>query len=142
MGGRRRTVTPTLMQIKTLQYKNVEGLSTYKAMRKAGYSKDVAEHPKHNFWNKAGVKKLVSDINESAGITTDYLGEKLKEFLDAKKVVTSHTEPDKLIPDYDTQMKAWDRSKALFSEQLGGTAKGVKRKLTIEEFVSDDGVAE
>lgn len=138
MGGRRRTVTPTLKQIKTLQYKHIEGLSTYKAMRKAGYSKDVAEHPKHNFWNKAGVKKLVSDINESAGITTDYLGEKLKEFLEAKKKVISHTGPDYDVPDYDVQVKAWDRSKALFSEQLGGTAKGVKRKLTIEEFVSEE----
>ena len=42
------------------------------------------------------------------GITIDFMAEKYKEWINAKKWKGSMTEPDKVVNDYETQLKAKD----------------------------------
>lgn len=135
-----RTVRPTPMQIKALIYKN-QGMSKYKAMLKAGYSNNLARKPNRDFYNLKGVKMMIESMASrimDEGLTTEYMAIKFKEWMDAQKIHTSHTEPDKHVPDYDTQLKAYDRWKKIMDNEASGRPLegGVKRKLTIEEFVT------
>ncbi|MFA5443154.1 MAG: hypothetical protein WC286_04710 [Bacilli bacterium] len=48
----------------------------------------------------------VSHILELKGLSTGKLAEKIDEWLSAKKIKGSMTEPDKIVEDYQTQLKA------------------------------------
>lgn len=78
---------------------------------KAGYSKTTASHPKEDFLEAPGTKTAIEEMKEKLvgrGITIDYMAEKYKEWMEAKKIKGSMTEPDKVVPDYETQLKAKD----------------------------------
>lgn len=80
-------------------------------MRQAGYAKTTSLSPKDNFLDLKGTETAVELFkNELAGqgITTKKLAKKYAEWLDATKIKSSLTEPDQVVPDYETQLKAKD----------------------------------
>ena len=86
-------------------------ISKRQAMIQAGYSKTTASHPKQNLIDAPGTKTAIEQMKEKLagrGITIDYMAEKYKEWMEAKKIKGSMTEPDKIVPDYETQLKAKD----------------------------------
>lgn len=133
----------TVRQIKTLILMN-QGKSKHRAMLEAGYARDVAEKPRRDFFKSPAVQAMIQTMATelaNEGLTVEYMKGKFKEWLEAQKVDHSHTEPDQLVPDYDVQLKAYDKWKKIMDEHnegvMGNTKGKMTRKLTIEEFVSD-----
>lgn len=58
---------------------------------------------------------------------------KIKGWLEAKKVVQGRE-----VPDYDTQIKAFDVWSDIMKEAENKEEKTPRRKLTIEEWVTED----
>lgn len=101
-------VKPTAKQAKAMELIR-KGTKPMPAMRQAGYSEKTSRHPGKNLLRLAGPRTLIEqqkDAYARVGITPIYLADKMKEWLDAKKVHSSVTEPDRLVPDYQTQQKA------------------------------------
>lgn len=85
------------------------GVIPTKAMKEAGYSDNTSEAPSQNLLRSAGAKTIIEQYRDAytkVGITPEYMATKAKEWLEAKKVFSSHTEPDKVVPDYQTQLQA------------------------------------
>jgi len=103
---------PTVLQRKATELLALNPkLSKRQAMIQAGYSEVSASHPKQNLVETSGAKTAIEEMKEKLigrGITIDYMAEKYKEWMEAKKVKGSMTEPDKIVPDYETQLKAKD----------------------------------
>jgi hypothetical protein len=131
-----RNQVPTLKQIRAIQLIN-QGYSKHKAMIMAGYSKYVAEAPTNNLMSKRGVKAILESMKTElidAGLTSKYMVNKFKEWLEAQQLRTSLTEPDKMVPDYKTQLTAYKEWK----EVMGPVSqKGIKRRVTFEEWIGD-----
>jgi len=87
----------TIKQKKAISH-ILEGDSVSKAMRKAGYSKAVAKNPK-----KLTKALAFTEWLEKVGVTDELLSNKINEGLDANKIITSHTEPDREYPDYSVR---------------------------------------
>lgn len=135
---RHRRRSPTIKQIRAIQLIN-QGYSKHRAMLEAGYSKYVAENPKGNLMHKKGVQTLLESMKSElidAGLTTTYMVNKFKEWLEAQQIKTSLTEPDKVVPDYKTQLTAYKEWKEVMKPNEGG--KGLKRRITFEDFVGTD----
>lgn len=133
---------PTLKQIRALQYRN-QGMSKRAAMMKAGYSKGAYNNPGAVLMKSRGVKQIINSMAgdlEDAGLTAEFMSLKFQEWISATKVHSSPTGPDRDVPDYQTQLRAYKAWKDIIDAERGtGDDKGkVKRKLTIEEFVTDD----
>jgi len=136
---RKRNRTPSLKQIKALQLIN-QGYSKHRAMLEAGYSEGSSRHPKVNLMNSKAVASVLESMKSElvdSGLTGKYMAKKFQEWLEAKKIVTSPTEEDKVLPDYDVQIKAYDRWEKRMGEPSGG-GNGLKRKVTFEEFVTGE----
>jgi len=124
---------PTLKQIKAVQYMN-QGMTKRQALLKAGYSIAVASHPTKFFMERKGVKRMLSTmVGElaDAGLTTTYMVNKFKEWLEAEGVGG---------PDYTTQLAAYREWKKITDADQAENNPGnhqVKRKLTIEEFIDN-----
>lgn len=111
------------------------------AMRQAGYSEATIDTPtkltESQGWLKLKEEYRISLMEK--GIDGKRLAEKMNEWLDAKKVTTSLTEPDRVVPDYQTQLKAGE----MLREDLGIKTKdtSVLQQFNIEkmgvEFVTD-----
>lgn len=128
---------PTLKQIKALKYIS-QGMTKRSAMLKAGYSMSTAAHPKRELLSHKGVQNSLASLKTrlvDKGMTDEFMVNKFWEWMNAQKLTNSLTEPDREVPDYQTQLKAYDKWKDL-QDDMGGGGK-VKRKLTIEEFVTD-----
>ena len=162
---RKYTRGATLKQIRAIQYKN-QGLTTRQAMLKAGYSLSMAANPKRELLQKPAVKRLISSMwgeLTDAGLTTEYMVVKFKEWLNAQKVVSamvikggkhdidfddeedlppnsSKTNDFIEVPDYKTQLDAYKEWKKIGDMDMDSTTTGrpVKRKLTIEEYVTGE----
>jgi hypothetical protein len=107
-------------------------------MKEAGYSKSTLIQS-YKFKKSPTVQRMMIGLAgklQDKGLTVDYLADKFMEWLNAEKPFSSHTEPDKSVPDYDTQIKAYDRVKEVLNPKF--ETPGVKRKLTIEEFVTGE----
>ena len=132
---------PTLKQIQALQYIN-QGMSKRQALLKAGYSNEVASHPTKLFMKTSGVKRMLNTMARELadeGLTVAYMVNKFKEWLEAEKVTNSFTEPDKKVPDYKIQLDAYKEWKKIVDQhdaQHNPTVGQVKRRLTIDEFVT------
>lgn len=157
---KRRRRQPTPRQIKAIQYINM-GYSKRQAMIKAGYTPKVAEDPANNLLRKVSVKNFINGMAGElvdAGLTKEYMIGKFKEWLEAQKVIgarvvvkkesptpstdlkpaNSMTNDFVEVPDYETQLKAFDKWKKIMDDQGNPQGGGqMKRKLTIEEFISD-----
>jgi len=105
-------VKPTKLQKKTLLIKKENpDMPLGKAMIKAGYSKKTAKAPKQNFLARRGTQAAIEKWREmlrEAGLGEMTLIRKYKEWIDAVKIKSSLTEPDKVVPDYETQLKVKD----------------------------------
>jgi hypothetical protein len=102
---------PTEKQAKAMNY-ILQGEQPKEAMIKAGYSLTTAEHPKENLLQYKGPQQIIKEHQDEftrLGITPIYLAKKTKEWLDATKIKGSFTEPDKIVPDYPTQLAAAER---------------------------------
>lgn len=103
-------VRPTKLQLRTLEIKKLNpDMPMGQAMLKAGYALKTSIAPKHNLLDSRGVEVAMEKYQEELaglGLTHKKVAEKLAEWIDAKKISTSLTEPDKIIPDYQTQLKA------------------------------------
>lgn len=151
---RRRRRQATLRQIKAIKYLS-EGMSKRAAMMKAGYAVTTAMHEAHKLTTSTAVEGLLDKLKDDLaqkGLTTDKIADKFVEWLDAQRTVgarvvvkreggelpTAESRTDDFIevPDYDTQIKAYDRWKGIM-DSGDKKDKGIKRKLTIEEFISD-----
>lgn len=87
------------------------------AMREVGYSESTANTPQRLTETK-GWAELQDKYREALladGLDHIKMKDKVKEWLDAKKIQTSHTEPDRLVPDYQIQIKAGE----MLREDLG-----------------------
>ena len=100
----------TLKQQKAVQNLVENGSTLKKAMIDAGYSPNTAIAPQKLTESKGfqEIKKQYQDSLIAKGLDHDKLATKMAEWLDAMKVHTSHTEPDRFVPDYQTQIKAGD----------------------------------
>lgn len=134
-----RRRAPTAKQIKALQLVN-QGYSKRRAMLEAGYSKNVANQSSRLLKGTAiqGILETMKAYLSEEGLTAKYMAGKFKEWMEATKVITSHTEPDILIPDYDTQIKAYDRWEKVINKEEGDKVTGLRRKITFEEFVGGE----
>ena len=153
-----RNRTPTLKQIKTVQLIK-QGYSTHRAMKEAGYSQSTLKQS-YQFKKSPVVKKMMANIDKvlyDKGFTTEFIADKVMEWMGAKKVISAKVivKKDKStsqadgelpladsitddfieVPDYDIQIKAFKEAKELFkpAEQ----EKGIKRKITLEEFINE-----
>ncbi len=93
------------------------GGNVSQAMKDAGYSDQTAKTPQKLTESK-GFRQLLVD----AGLDENKLQIKLSEWIDAVKIHSSPTEGDKLVPDYNTQLKAGD----MVAEYLGISNKNVQ----------------
>ncbi len=132
-----RNKKPTIKQVRALQYIS-QGMSKRQAMIKAGYSKSSADAPGQMLMKREGTKQLLDSFKLDlirAGLTGEHWANKIFEWSEATKIDHSSTGPDLDVPDYDTQIKGFDRWHKVMAPE--GQTSGVKRKLTIEEFIGD-----
>ncbi len=135
---RKNKVKPTKLQLKTLAIKQTNpDLSMRKAMIEAGYSSITASHPKNNLVEARGTEKAMEQFKlklTDLGVTVPKMAAKYSEWLDATKIKSSLTEPDRIVPDYQTQLAVKDDVNKILgiNSQLGN----VKKRLTIEEFLT------
>jgi hypothetical protein len=112
-------VKPTKKQQKTFEAKltNPE-MPLGQAMIEGGYSEKSALNPGSNFVDSRGFEVLKDEYKAhltDLGLNTKKIAEKMVEWIDAQKIHSSHTEPDRLVPDYQTQLKAGE----MLKEDLG-----------------------
>lgn len=99
---------PTAMQAKAMELIR-QGEKPTVAMRQAGYSDETSRTPSKNLLGSAGAKSIIDQMRAEyleVGITQKFLAAKTAEWITATKIDHSHTEPDKEVPDYQTQLKA------------------------------------
>lgn len=129
---------PTVKQIAALNYIN-QGMSKRQAMIRAGYSVSTARYPKGNLMVSNGAKQTMESLKEeliNKGLTVEYMAGKIKEWIDAKKIITSHTGPDFEFPDWEVQIKGFkEYGKIMGFDSSQDEIAKVKRKMTITEFV-------
>ena len=133
-----RNKKPTMKQVRALQYIS-QGMSKRQAMIKAGYAESSASAPGNMLMKRAGVKQLLDSFKLDlirAGLTGEHWANKILEWSDATKIDHSQTGPDLNVPDYDTQIKGFDRWHKVMAPE--SEPSGIKRKLTIEEFIGGD----
>lgn len=136
MSDKTRKRTPTLKQIKTLQLIN-QGYSTHRAMKEAGYAQSTLNQS-YKFKQSPVVKSMLMDLNKrlyEKGFTSEFIAGKFMEWMGAEKPFASHTEPDRMVPDYDIQIKAFKEAKEILKP--AEHEKGIKRKITLEEFINE-----
>jgi hypothetical protein len=88
-----------------------QNITLGEAMVKGGYSKSSSLKPKQNFTDRVGTQTAIEEMKDKLagkGITIDFMAGKYWEWLNAKKIKGSMTEPDKIVEDYETQLKAKD----------------------------------
>lgn len=136
--GRVKRQRITKQQLRFVEYL-MQGYKPTEAAAKSGYAKNPSA-ASHLMKTKVvkGLAMTLAHKFENAGITMDFITLKMKEWFDAKKTVRSKTgETIGEDPDYDTQIKAYDRWKDTVAPggQRGGSAG---KKLTYEEWVMED----
>lgn len=136
--GKIRWYVPTKKQVLAMNYR-LNGMSRKKAVLKAGYS------PKYTGNRMAKRIDQLIEITmgdelkkrlEQRGLTLDKYADKFKEWLDAQATITTKSGETVVTPDYNTQIKAYDR----IAEIVGINDKpivgqgGIARKITMEEY--------
>jgi phage terminase small subunit len=132
----------TQREIKVFQFLS-QGMSKRQAMIKAGYAIQTADKQSKRFMERPIIKAVLMDIVdelEEVGINKGFIATKFKEWMTAEKIHGSLTEPDRLVPDYQTQLKAFAEYKDLvkYEETKNKPEQGVKRKITLEEFWDEE----
>lgn len=130
-------VKPTKLQLKTLEIKQANpDMPMGKAMVEAGYSEVTSQRPKQNLVDSRGFETAVEQFRvklTDLGIDSNFMAKKYKEWVTAKKPFSSHTEPDKMIPDYQTQIKAGE----MIREDLGIKTKESGMAIQINNILNE-----
>lgn len=112
-------VKPTKRQRKTFEIKMQNpDISLGEAMVLGGYNKKTSVKPKQNFTASRGADVLREEYKNylaELGLGTKKIAEKMKEWINAEKIHGSLTEPDRVVPDYQIQIKAGE----MLREDLG-----------------------
>jgi len=98
---------PTAKQAKALELIR-QGEKPTVAMRKAGYTPQTSEAPKQNLLSRPGVQAILDQYRaeyDRVGIKPSYYVERVKDLIEAEKVHSSHTEPDRWVPDWQARAK-------------------------------------
>ena len=107
-----RKVRPTRLQKRTTAIlKDNPDMPLGEAMRRAGYKPKTSWSPKQNFLGLKGTVVAMEQWREAlrgSGLDEAKLIAKYNEWIDATKIKSSLTEPDKEVPDYETQLKVKD----------------------------------
>lgn len=82
----------------------VEGKSKQQSAIDAGFARATAKNA-YDKVETGGVKEAIEKALDRAGVTTERIADKVNEGLEAKKIHTSHTEPDAIVPDFAVQHK-------------------------------------
>lgn len=128
---KRRVTRQQLRMIEGL----MKGLKPTQAALNAGYKPTV----KRNITTLMGrkvIRTLMSTLAnkfDNAGLTMDFWVDRFKEWASAKKPVVTK-EGVKKYPDYDTQIKSFDRYKEVIKDD---EHKGSGRKISFEEWIND-----
>ena len=119
----------TQKQTTALQLIN-QGMSKQQAMLKAGYSKYSAQNPKRLMQSQA-ITNIVDKVRIeliSQGLTTAYMVQKLKQFLEAGK-----RDPG----DYKVQLEALKILQSIHGiEPKEHKEESIARRITLEEFIT------
>jgi len=110
-----------------------KGMSTRKAFLEAGYSESSANQSSR-LMKTGSMQEIVQTLGtklEERGVNVEYIAGKIAEWFEAKKVVHGQE-----VPDYDTQIKAYEKTKELLKEDIGKTPG--KTTLTLEEWMDAD----
>jgi len=103
---------PTKLQRKTIAIlRDDPDMPVGRAMREAGYSAKTALNPKSDFLDLKGTAVAIEQWRKAlrgSGLDERRLLNKYNEWLDATKIKSSLTEPDQIVPDYETQLKVKD----------------------------------
>lgn len=131
--GRRRKLTQKQMGMAKYM---LEGYTRRQAMLKAGYSENVAN--KSILSNQKTVLSFFEGVRgrfSKLGINEDFMAEKMAEWLNADKtIVTKNGEVS--VPDYKTQIEAYDRFSKLIDPVK--TETGKKREIKLTEWISGE----
>lgn len=125
-------IAMTLRQQKATQNLVENGSTLKKAMIDAGYSPKTAIDPGKLTRSKGfqEIKKQYQDALIAKGLDHAKLADKMVEWIDAVKVQSSMTEPDRVVPDYQIQVKAGD----MLRDDFGLTAKNTVNVLNQGEM--------
>ncbi len=144
---RRRKLTQK--QRTTAEYM-LKGLSRRQAQIKAGYSLKQIEIRNSAKFHKTLMTfiETMEDKLKRQGLTETYMAEKLGEWIDAKRTVSARSTGKKAdeqtddfidVPDYDTQIKAFDRWEKIFNPVRDRKSdEGKKRQVTFTDWVNGD----
>ena len=109
---KKNKVKPTKLQRRAIAIlKENPEKSLAQTMKEAGYKPSTSRHPRKNFLALKGTVVAVEKWREAlrgSGLDEQRLLAKYNEWIDATKVKSSLTEPDKIVPDYETQLKVKD----------------------------------
>lgn len=134
----------------------LKGFSRRQAMIRAGYSSRMVKQLNTRKYNRTAltfVEGMVERLQRK-GITTDHLAGKLSEWMEAKKTVSARIpgkkadeQTDDLIydvPDYETQIKAYDRVERILNPIDRSKNNGYKKKreITFTDWVNEDQIVE
>jgi len=109
-----RKIRPTRLQKKAvaiLKDNPGKNKAMGQIMREAGYKPKTSRSPKQNFLDLKGTAVAMEQWREAlrgSGLDEAKLITKYNEWIDATKIKSSLTEPDKEVPDYETQLKVKD----------------------------------
>lgn len=98
---------PTKMQATAMELIR-QGKTPTAAMREAGYTPQTTKAPKQNLLSAPGVQSIIEQYRseyDRQGIKPTYYVERVKDLIEAEKVHSSHTEPDRLVPDWQARAK-------------------------------------
>lgn len=135
---KRKKNTVSVKAIRAVQYMN-EGMSVAGSLRKAGYAEWTAKLGTNYLKQKPGVflkaAESLGNQLQSVGLTNMKIASKIAEFVDAKKIDHSHTEPDKEVPDYKTQVEGVKLWQGIMEPKA---VQGKKtREISFTEWVSE-----
>ena len=109
-----------------------QGVTPTEAMRKAGYAESTVRNPKQKLLRSNAVLDIVQQVKfelEDQGLTVQFLVQKYKQLIEAKK-----TDPD----NYEVQLKDVKEIMVLHGVDRETKRETPKRRITLEEFIAAD----
>jgi len=128
----------------------MQGYSKRQALLKAGYSVKVAQRYTYQTSTVKTVMTYLEGMKgklEERGINNDYIADKFKTWFEAQKVIAArnpskeadeHTNDFIEVPDYDTQLKAYDRFEKIVNPVKMNPQDGMKkREISLTEWIKE-----
>ena len=130
---------PTEKQVKAM-ISLAQGKSHMQSLRDAGYAKGslTDSSTKIKPLLASGMIQQLQGRLLKNGLNADYIADKYKEWLDAKREIVTKSGEVVEDNDYQTQLKAkdgWEKIMKVHETPVMPGTKGFGRKLTIEEYV-------